>query len=450
MSQVPKLHLLPQSPSSEIVEFPIDEVIVGDRAMALVPAAVESLIESIEAVGLLHAVTVDEGGHLIAGLHRLEAAKRLGWSTIPAHVIEGDAVQLELVEIDENLIRAELTVLERAENLVRRRDLYESLHPEARHGHGPGRGNAGPQVRRPLGFARATSTVTGQSTSTIRRHLKIAGDLPSDVRDLIRHTPVADNLKELRKLSQLPVHEQQRVAERIESGEAGQVWQAQKLIRLEDAKVRSEAAEANQQDFEIFHCDLTQLHHHIDAHSVDLILTDPPYGQDAIESYGELAEFAAHALKPMGTLLVMTGQTYLPEVMEQMTEHLCYQWTLAYIVDAGGSPVVPTVQRRVNSWWKPILWFTLDGYDGPVHGDLIRSGPKEKQAHDWQQDAEGMEFLIEAFSQVGELVCDPFLGTGTTGEAALKLRRRFVGCDSDEDAVMLACARLGGVDGQEE
>ncbi|MGI5818120.1 MAG: DNA methyltransferase [Armatimonadota bacterium] len=447
MTQMPGLHLLSEATTSELIQFPIDEVIVGERARALDPAAVESLVESIEAVGLLHAIVLDEDGHLIAGLHRLEAGKQLGWSTIPAHIIEGDAEQLELVEIDENLIRAELTVLERAEHLARRRDLYETLYPEATHGHGPGRGNTGPQEKRPPGFAKATSSVTGQSTSTIRRHLKIVTDLSSDVRDLIRHTSLSDSLKELRKLSRLPQDEQQRVAERIGSGEVNRVWEAQKLVRLEDAEAKSEALEPEKQDYQVYHCHLTELHEDTEEQSVDLILTDPPYGQDAIDSYGELAEFAADALKSDGSLLVMTGQSYLPEILERMTKHLCYQWMLAYLVDAGGSPVVPTVQRRVNSWWKPVLWFTVDGYDGPVHGDLIRSGPKVKQAHEWQQDAEGMEFLIEAFSQPGDLVCDPFLGTGTTGEAAVKLSRRFVGCDADEDAVKLALARLSEVEG---
>ncbi|MGI6154111.1 MAG: DNA methyltransferase [Christensenellaceae bacterium] len=48
-------------------------------------------------------------------------------------------------------------------------------------------------------------------------------------------------------------------------------------------------------------------------------------------------------------------------------------------------------------------------------------------------------------SQAGELVCDPFLGTGTTGAAALKLGREFVGADVDEDAVTLARARLAEI-----
>jgi hypothetical protein len=439
--ETPKPQILSEG-SDGLVQVPVDDIIVGKRARGLDETAVESLMESIQSVGLLHAISLSEDKHLIAGLHRLEAVKQLGWTTIPAHVLKGERDNLELVEIDENLIRAELTALERAEHLSRRRELYESLHPESMHGYGPGRGHTGAQSGREPGFARATASRMGQSATTIRRHLKIAEDLPIEVRDLIRSTPVADSWKELLKLAGLPKEEQQLVATRIGLGEVTTVWEAQKLVRLAEAEARANTIEVAENSHQVLHCGVGELHSQVPAQSVDLILTDPPYGQDAIESYGELAQFARHTLKPQGSLLVMTGQTYLPEVMEQMTEHLRYQWTLAYIVDAGGSPVVPTVQRRVNSWWKPILWFTPDGYDGPVHGDLIRSGPKDKNSHEWQQDAEGMEFLVQAFSEVGDLVCDPFIGTGTTGEAAFKLRRRFIGADVDQEAVTLARDRL--------
>lgn len=56
----------------------------------------------------------------------------------------------------------------------------------------------------------------------------------------------------------------------------------------------------------------------------------------------------------------------------------------------------------------------------------------------------------QAFSLPGQLVCDPFLGTGTTGMAALQLGRRFVGADVDGDALTLARVRLDGVRDREE
>jgi ParB-like chromosome segregation protein Spo0J len=433
-----------------VVQFPVAEVTVGKRVRQLNEATVQELAQSIPAVGLLHPVTLSTDERLLAGLHRLEASKLLGWSTIPARMVSGEADELELVEIDENLMRAELTVLERAEHLERRRELYQARHPRSGQGFGPGRGHVGPQEDRAPSFASATSLLLGQSTSTIRRQLQLVASLPEEVRDLIRATPLADSHKELRRLAALLADEQRLVALRIGAGEAATVWEAQRLVRLADAQKRAATLGTRTRGYELFECHVSKLHELVPAQSVDLILTDPPYGEQAIEDYNALARFARHALVPNGSLLVMTGQSHLPAVLDQLTEHLIYQWTLAYVVDAGGSPVVPTVQRRVNSWWKPIIWCTPTGYAGPVHGDLVRSGPKVKNAHVWQQDAEGMEFLVQAFSLPGQLVCDPFVGTGTTGVAALRLGRRFVGADVDGDAVTLARARLSEVEDGDE
>ena len=52
-----------------------------------------------------------------SGHHRLEAAKSLGWESLHGIIIEGDATAGRLAEIAENLHRAELTALERAEHV---------------------------------------------------------------------------------------------------------------------------------------------------------------------------------------------------------------------------------------------------------------------------------------------------------------------------------------------
>ena len=51
-----------------------------------------ALAESLEAVGLLHAVVIDSHDRLIAGRRRLAAAKLLGWRTVPVHVVDLESV----------------------------------------------------------------------------------------------------------------------------------------------------------------------------------------------------------------------------------------------------------------------------------------------------------------------------------------------------------------------
>ena len=98
------------------------------------PEAVQKLADSISKVGLINPITVDQEYTLIAGLHRLEAAKRLGWTEIKFTVSNLEGLQAELAEIDENFVRKDLSDDEFRELLLRRKEIYEALHPETKHG----------------------------------------------------------------------------------------------------------------------------------------------------------------------------------------------------------------------------------------------------------------------------------------------------------------------------
>ena len=91
------------------------------------PEAVQKLADSISKVGLLNPITVNQEYTLIAGLHRLEAAKRLGWTEIKCTVSNLEGLQAELAEIDENFVRKDLSDDEFRELLLRRKEIYESL-----------------------------------------------------------------------------------------------------------------------------------------------------------------------------------------------------------------------------------------------------------------------------------------------------------------------------------
>lgn len=91
---------------------------------------VEALKKSLESVGLINPVTVNDRLELLAGARRVQAARELGWETIAAQVVERASLEQELISIDENLVRAPLTGLELERSLNRGREIYESLNPE--------------------------------------------------------------------------------------------------------------------------------------------------------------------------------------------------------------------------------------------------------------------------------------------------------------------------------
>ena len=175
---------------------------------------------------------------------------------------------------------------------------------------------------------------------------------------------------------------------------------------------------------------------------IDCIITDPPYPREYLSVFSELAEFAARSLRPGGSLVCMVGQSYLPEVLERLNEHLAYQWTLAYLTPGGQATQL--WQRKVNTFWKPLLWFTNGAYEGDWVGDVTRSevNDNDKRFHHWGQSESGMADIVRRFTKPGELIVDPFLGGGTTARVALDLGRRFIGADIDEAALDTTRARF--------
>ena len=89
----------------------IKNIIVKEDRRDVDQEKVEELAESIKEVGLINPITLTEDYTLIAGAHRLEACKLLGYTEIEANVLSIDNLRAELAEIDENLIRSELHVL---------------------------------------------------------------------------------------------------------------------------------------------------------------------------------------------------------------------------------------------------------------------------------------------------------------------------------------------------
>lgn len=99
-----------------------------------------------------------------------------------------DDLHAQLAEIDENLIRADLTALDRGEHLARRKTIYEALNPEtvakvagARGTHKVlGRGDASADSA-PASFTDDTAAKTGAAESTVRESVQIATSIPEAV-----------------------------------------------------------------------------------------------------------------------------------------------------------------------------------------------------------------------------------------------------------------------------
>jgi site-specific DNA-methyltransferase (adenine-specific) len=168
----------------------------------------------------------------------------------------------------------------------------------------------------------------------------------------------------------------------------------------------------------------------------DVVITDPPYPAEFLDTFTELAKACADA--GVKTVAVMSGQAHLPEVFKRLCEHLTYRWTMAYLTPGGQAAQV--FPRKVNAFCKPVIDFGV----GDWIGDVVKSdtNDNDKTRHYWGQSESGMSGLVERLSNPGDLICDPFVGGGTTAVVSLGLGRRFVGCDIDQEMVNRAVSRV--------
>lgn len=199
-------------------------------------------------------------------------------------------------------------------------------------------------------------------------------------------------------------------------------------------------------NIELIEGDFREEYKKIEAESIDFIITDPPYPKEFLPLYEDLAECAEHVLKPGGSMFVMVGQSYIPEIINMMIKHVNYHWILSYLTPGGQSAQL--WKKKVNTFWKPVLWFTKGEYVGKWTGDVIKSenNDNDKRFHKWGQSESGMYDLMRRFLKPKDKVLDPFMGGGTTGIICKSLKCDFIGIEKDKEILEIANARFRGND----
>ena len=177
---------------------------------------------------------------------------------------------------------------------------------------------------------------------------------------------------------------------------------------------------------------------------VDAVVADPPYGINHAEWdkcvnplwFAEILRVSA------GTVLLFSG----PQVrsMRAFMEHepdRCLIWSPSFTLTHG----------RANGcfyrWHAIWLWRLPDKLDG-IKWDIL-TDPCLGRKHEYYHPAMKPEQLIQRLvaSIPGDVIFDPFMGSGTTAVAAKKLGRHYFGCDISEEYVKLARERVAKIDG---
>jgi site-specific DNA-methyltransferase (adenine-specific) len=175
----------------------------------------------------------------------------------------------------------------------------------------------------------------------------------------------------------------------------------------------------------------------------DVTLTDPPYGvgehyasfNDTTDNLKLLIDGAFPILRTMSDRVVVTsgnGAQY---------DYPKPNWTMAWVTPAGAGS---------GPWgfscWQPILCYGKDPYLVAGRGrrpDIIEhTETSEANGHPCPKPVRFMQRLVERVSLRGQMILDPFMGSGTTGVAAVSQGRKFTGIEIEPTYFDIACRRI--------
>ncbi len=243
-------------------------------------------------------------------------------------------------------------------------------------------------------------------------------------------------------------------------------------------------------DCSITRADALDFLHSLPEGSVDLVLTDPPYGTtdcswDAkAPAWNEIWAAIWRALKPNGAALVFSQMPPAIDVINAARRqfrhqivwektHVCgfltarkmpmrahelvlvfYRklpnYTAISVPEQAGKPYARTATRDIvrGSVYTPRF---KSGKQTPreskngerLFRDVIKLGKEaSEKEHPTQKPVRLLRYLVRAYSQPGDLVIDPYAGAGSTGVAAALEGRRFAGCDISAEYVAISQRRL--------
>lgn len=217
---------------------------------------------------------------------------------------------------------------------------------------------------------------------------------------------------------------------------------------------------------ELLHGDCLDKMRDIENGSIDLILTDPPYNIARDNNFSTMGRFgidfgewdkgadifsyiaeAGRVLSGNGSLIVFNDWKNLGDIVK-FSEKQGFE-TKDMLRLEKTNPMPRNRDRRYITDYECAIWFTKKGAKWVFNRqDDKYQRPKfvhhvEKGLHPTQKSLNLMEELLKIHSNRGQLILDPFMGSGTTGLACKNLGRRFIGIEKDEAYFNIAKKRIG-------
>lgn len=200
------------------------------------------------------------------------------------------------------------------------------------------------------------------------------------------------------------------------------------------------------------------------AESVDLVITDPAY--ESLEKHRAVGTTTRlkHSKASSNDWFNIFPNARFGELFAEIYRVLAPNTHFYLLCDAETMFVAkPEAEKAGFKFWKPLVWDKRTigmGYHYRARYELILFFEKGKRrlndlgiadiievprirgGYPAEKPVEVAEVLIRQSTEAGQMVADPFMGSGSVGVAAAKLGRRFLGNDLNPEAVQIAARRL--------
>jgi len=413
------------------------------------PAKITELATSIHEVGQIQPIVIDTNNVLIAGERRLKAVKHIiqlksqfehweNFKEIKVSVIEPqDDWHRHTIELQENIKREPLTPAEESRAV----DEYERLMEQKKGKKKRGRG----------------AVDGGHSQKDTAEDLNISEASVSDHRKVARVLDIAEHIPELKHLED----------ETSKSGILGK-FKAYKIKEIR-GEIARRAMESHRQDLEgvAVLSDALDWLKTLEEESVDLILTDLPFGIDVFNSQTLAKSSHGTQWEDDENEIKLFVQELIPKLYLALKPNahmwIFSSWIQTFWIERACT-LIPDLEFEYPPWiWNKIK--STPAINGAATGDQTyeylchlrkgtvsmpeRLGPNmvsfqrpASSKYPTERPLDLLKHLIEMCTLKGELVIDPCCGSGGHLVAAIQTGRRALGCDKNPEALKVTKSRL--------
>lgn len=411
------------------MKIKIKDIIIGERYRKEFPN-IDTLAQSIKQFGLIHPITIDENNLLVAGERRLKACQMLNLEEVEVNYRKDlSEIEKKEIEIEENIRREQFTWPEEVTAKAQLHKLKQSIHGAAVSGHV----SEGWKLQ-------DTADALGESKSGVSQDIALARGLKA-FPELLKEKSKSVAFKKLKDKQE-------------------KILQEELSKRMKDKGIISHP--------DVIHGNCIEEMMKMPSESIDLILTDPPYGIDIgqAQTFGKTSEQKTYedsdhatfdlldkAIKEMFRVLKNDRHMYMffaidkyDTIITLLKKH-GFEVHHIPIIWEKGSGSYPSQSTTFVHSYEPFLHISkgkrkLNGTPRDLFP--IKRVPSNKKIHPSEKPTELLRDLIGFSTLPGEIVLDCFGGSGSTAVAARECNRKSVVIERDLAFYQGICKRLEG------